>query len=203
MPMEIAKLALQLDDQDQYGNSMFMALRSLYSRFGLRVFGVGFIGTQYKHAMWTGVYFATLPYFQRLTRYFLLCLLSGSVEVEEFQGLVSMIAGFLAGAVGALANRPGDTVRAIIQKRCFTSTGLIDGGGISGNIKVCIICIVRSHHINIFYDHIHYCLGVQRSVRRAIGVARAVCWDSYQDGQYGRCWSTYGVFYTIFRENIY
>ncbi|CAM9211228.1 unnamed protein product, partial [Ectocarpus fasciculatus] len=134
MPLEIAKLALQLDDAHRYGNSMLAVLRSLYSRYGLRLFGVGYIATQYKHATWTGLYFATLPYFERLVGFLLFPLRSRVDAVMD--GLGSMLAGFLAGAVGALANRPGDTLRTIIQKRCFASPDLIGGGGLRGNLKV-------------------------------------------------------------------
>ena len=149
MPLEIAKLALQLDDAHLYGNSMLTALRSLYSRYGLRLFGVGYIATQYKHATWTGLYFATLPYFERLMSTLLSplrsssCAAGGDLAPQQHSrlnalvdGLGSMLAGFLAGAVGALANRPGDTLRTIIQKRCFASPDLIGGGGIRGNLQV-------------------------------------------------------------------
>lgn len=132
MPLEIAKLALQLDDAHLYGNSMVAALGALHARYGLRLFGVGYIGTQYKHAAWTGLYFASLPYFERLVRWALLT--GGGSRLVEM--LVPILGGFLAGAVGALANRPGDTLRTIIQKRCFASPDLIGGGGISGNLKV-------------------------------------------------------------------
>lgn len=147
MPLEIAKLALQLDDAHRYGNSMLTVLRSLYSRYGLRLFGVGYIATQYKHATWTGLYFATLPYFERLVGFLLFPLRSRGDGADAplqyrgvdalMDGLGSMLAGFLAGAVGALANRPGDTLRTIIQKRCFASPDLIGGGGLRGNLKVC------------------------------------------------------------------
>lgn len=137
MPLEISKLALQLDDAHRYGNSMLTALRALHAQYGLRLFGVGYFGTQYKHAAWTGLYFATLPYFERLSRYALSPLRQGQGYLPAvLEGLVSILGGFLAGAIGALANRPGDTLRTIIQKRCFASPDLVGGGGLRGNWEV-------------------------------------------------------------------
>ena len=144
MPLEISKLALQLDDTNEYGNSMLTALSSLYARYGARVFGVGYIATQYKHAAWTGVYFATLPYFDRLVQWliFTISRAMGSTNPSSIChrslviSFISVLSGFLAGALGALINRPGDTLRTIIQKRCFASADLVGGGGISGNLQV-------------------------------------------------------------------
>lgn len=148
MPLEISKLALQLDDNNVYGNSMITAIRDLYNKYGLRIFTTGYLATQYKHAAWTGLYFATLPLFDRLIRSTLKTTRSNEYNPGEERcrgslardnvtdGLVSMVSGFLAGVAGALANRPGDTVRTIIQKRCMSSPDFVGDGGFRGAYKV-------------------------------------------------------------------
>lgn len=145
LPLELLKVALQLDTEGKYENSMVRAFQHLYSTHGPRLLTVGYLAMQYKQASWALVYFASLVLYERLVIWAMLSIWSaarwviGRREAELYgeaygwtdqdQELSSggrasarAVAGFFAGATGALANTPGDVVRTMIQKR-FLSTG--------------------------------------------------------------------------------
>jgi len=48
MPLEIAKIALQLDTTNMYRNNMFNAMHAYYTARGLTGFNLGYVGIQYR-----------------------------------------------------------------------------------------------------------------------------------------------------------
>lgn len=96
-PLEVAKLALQLDavGDKRLGNSLSTATRSLLRAGGPSALYAGHFGLQMRQAVWTSVYFATLPLF----------------------GENLAVAGLAAGVLGALINNPIDVCRSVAQKQ--------------------------------------------------------------------------------------
>ena len=88
MPLEMSKIALQLDSVNAYKNNMFNAMAAVYKERGLQGFNVGYLGgdlhthiaafvcvyivlflfyvlgVQYRQAAWSAGYFASLPFFE-------------------------------------------------------------------------------------------------------------------------------------------
>ncbi len=64
MPLEIAKISLQLDTVNKYKNNMLLAMGSVFKEKGMAGFTVGYVGVQYRQAAWTAGYFASLKFFE-------------------------------------------------------------------------------------------------------------------------------------------
>lgn len=115
MPLEIAKIALQLDSKKVYANSMFKAMNAIYKTKGAIAFTVGYIGVQLRQSLWTAGYFASLPIFEKNVN-----TLFKKLGLDPTKGAKStsqLISGFLAGVFGAALNTPCDTIRSVVQKR--------------------------------------------------------------------------------------
>jgi hypothetical protein len=64
MPLELAKISLQLDTANKFKNNMFAAMGSIYKERGLKGFSIGYWGTQYRNAAWTTGYFVSIKFFE-------------------------------------------------------------------------------------------------------------------------------------------
>lgn len=120
MPLEISKIALQLDKTNVYKNNMFAAMNSVRKTQGLRGFRVGYWGVQYRQAAWSAAYFATIPFFKKVTEDAIEKVGGGYFEnahPERTQTFATVMSGFFAGVFGAAINTPADTIRSTIQKR--------------------------------------------------------------------------------------
>jgi len=117
MPLEIAKLNLQLDTTNRFTNNMFKAMGEVFKTRGIKGFTVGYWGLQYRQAAWTAGYFATLSWFEEKVDKAILSL--GIPKSTTTTAVSQLISGFLAGVFGTALNTPGDTIRSLIQKRVF------------------------------------------------------------------------------------
>lgn len=133
MPIEAAKLALQLDKGNRHGNQMHRALISTFEENGAKaVFFTGFWAVLYRQASWTATYFASIAFLERtLTKLHALIQRSVSGPRDETNSpsssssstagkpssVILLISGFIAGVLATLANTPGDTVRTVMQVR--------------------------------------------------------------------------------------
>lgn len=127
-PIETAKIALQLDATNRYGNSMSNFVRTTIAQKGWTGLFVGYFGIAYRQTSWTAAYFASLSSFQE----------ASSVVVPDTYPKVKQLAGgFAAGMFGAVFNTPGDVIRSTIQKRAIAdaaggkvpfSLGMMAGG---------------------------------------------------------------------------
>lgn len=117
MPLEISKIALQLDTVNLFKNNMFRAMGHVYKEKGLPGFMVGYLGVQYRQAAWSAGYFASIKFFEKQVS-----------EAFKFNDLdkkypkavktcSQLMSGFLAGVFGACLNTPGDTIRSTLQKK--------------------------------------------------------------------------------------
>ena len=121
VPLEIAKLQLQLDSTKRFNNNMFAAMTSVFEERGAQGFLVGYTGIQLRQSVWTAAYFASIAFFERQVDSALtLAGLDKSVSQSNSKAVSQILSGFLAGVFGAALNTPCDTVRSIVQKRIFT-----------------------------------------------------------------------------------
>jgi solute carrier family 25 2-oxodicarboxylate transporter 21 len=117
MPLEIAKLNLQLDTTNKFANNMFNAMGEIFKTRGIKGFTVGYWGLQYRQAAWTAGYFATLSFFEEHVDKAI-----ASLHIPKSpttKAVSQLLSGFLAGVFGTCLNTPGDTIRSLIQKRVF------------------------------------------------------------------------------------
>ena len=123
MPFEIAKIALQLDNQNRFNNNMISAMSILAAERGLSVFTLGYLGVQLRLTLWSVGYFTTIPIFQRNIEAAITKLSGPNFKLKEHPGLnvaCTVFSGFLAGVFGGLLNTPSDAIRTIIQKNVLT-----------------------------------------------------------------------------------
>ena len=124
MPLEIAKISLQLDSKKIFDNSMVAAMKSVYKDRGPMGFMTGYLGVQYRQASWGAGYFASIAFFERqISRIFK----SLGIDTEKSvtaKSVSQLTSGFCAGVFGAALNTPADTIRSNVQKRIL--------GGLSG-----------------------------------------------------------------------
>jgi len=121
MPLEIAKVQLQLDSAKVFGNSMLRAMSSVWKNQGASGFLVGWAGIQYRQAAWSAAYFASLSFFEdKVTCGFKKVGLDASKSPGVKMG-AQLMSGFCAGVFGACLNTPGDTCRTLVQKRIFNN----------------------------------------------------------------------------------
>ncbi len=128
MPLEIAKIALQLDNQNRFNNDMFKAIRILFAEKGLPVFTVGYVGIQFRQALWSVGYFTTIGLFQKEIEKIAQKIGGPNYKLKEDKLAMTtslVLAGFLAGVFGGVLNTPFDTVRSSLQKAyLIQATGL-------------------------------------------------------------------------------
>jgi solute carrier family 25 2-oxodicarboxylate transporter 21 len=114
-PLENAKIALQLDSEKRFGNSMGNAARHLWRR-GILAPYVGLQGVFTRSAISFGPYIATLPYCQSFTK----PMVSNTLGDGPFATVLgNLLGGLLAGSFGAALNCPFDLVRTNLQKQAI------------------------------------------------------------------------------------
>lgn len=124
-PLEVAKLALQLDavGKKQFANNMFTATRALVRAAGPAALYTGHFALQMRQAVWTSVYFAATPVF--------LYMMTSRGEGSGSAGSLAVgAAGLAAGVLGALINNPIDVCRSVAQKEAL-SRWVFDGAAAS------------------------------------------------------------------------
>lgn len=122
MPLEVAKISLQLDAANKYKNNMFIAMSSLYKERGFGVFTVGYLGIQFRQALWSTGYFVTLPLFNKRIAECIKLVYGQDFNLKEnpiLDSFATVFSGFLAGVFGGALNTPFDTTRTIMQKNYF------------------------------------------------------------------------------------
>lgn len=116
-PLEVAKLALQLDavGSKQFANNAFSATRALVRAAGPAALYTGHFALQMRQAVWTSVYFAATPVFLYM------------ITSRDDPGPLAVgAAGLAAGILGALINNPIDVCRSVAQKEAL-SRWVFDG----------------------------------------------------------------------------
>jgi len=140
MPLEISKIALQLDAANAYKNNMFKAMAAVFKDQGLAGFKMGYVGVQYRQAAWSAGYFASLSFFEQLVSKLSQIVGMGYFEAtypDTTKTVSTLLAGFLAGVFGASINTPGDTIRTVIQKRGLaTALGATGAAGSTRFLQV-------------------------------------------------------------------
>jgi hypothetical protein len=129
MPLEIAKVALQLDSAKRFNNNMFKAMAHVFEERGLNGFTVGYFGVQTRQSLWTAAYFASVGVISDQIDKIIKCTAGKDFDVKKHKGLNAfsqLLSGFLAGVFGTILNTPSDTIRTTLQKRLLAS-GEISG----------------------------------------------------------------------------
>lgn len=121
MPLEISKIALQLDTKNLYKNNMFRAMGAVFDKQGLPGFMVGYLGIQYRQASWSAGYFASIKFFERQVAAFFDQQGWNERNPKAAKTVSQLLSGFLAGVFGACLNTPGDTIRSTLQKRVLSA----------------------------------------------------------------------------------
>lgn len=121
MPLEISKIALQLDTKNLYKNNMFRAMAAVNAQQGLGGFLVGYLGIQYRQAAWSAGYFASIKFFERHVAQFFAKNDFDKRNPKAAKTISQLLSGFLAGVFGACLNTPGDTIRSTLQKRVLSA----------------------------------------------------------------------------------
>lgn len=122
MPLELSKIALQLDTQNIYNNNMFKAMSTLFNKYGFGIFSVGYMGVQYRQAAWSAGYFASIKFFEKVVQR---AFQKASMDAKDkpfVKTASQLLSGFLAGVFGAAFNTPGDTIRSTLQKKVLQTS---------------------------------------------------------------------------------
>jgi len=120
MPLEISKIALQLDTANVFKNNMFNAMGQVYRDKGLGGFLIGYFGVQYRQSAWGAGYFASIKFFEKHVNQAFKYNDLDQKYPKAVKTASQLISGFLAGVFGACLNTPGDTIRSTLQKRVLS-----------------------------------------------------------------------------------
>jgi len=119
MPLEVAKIQLQMDTVKRFNNKMFAALGDVMSTRGLKGMSIGYTGIQLRQAAWTCVYFSSVGSIQNKVEE-----MCQSIGIDASTGaakpVCQLLSGFAAGVLGTCFNTPFDTIRSVVQKRAFS-----------------------------------------------------------------------------------
>lgn len=121
MPLEISKIALQLDTKNMFQNNMLKAMSHVYDTQGLQGFMVGYLGVQYRQAAWSAGYFASIRFFEAKVQALLATNDFNKKNPKMAKVIGQILSGFLAGVFGACLNTPGDTIRSALQKKVLSN----------------------------------------------------------------------------------
>ncbi len=109
-PFEILKLALQLDKDKRFKDSISV-FKHMYKTRGLPGLYTGYTGVQMRQMLWNSAFFGTLD------------VLKKPAEAALGKGnAANSLAGLGAGAIGAIFNCGLDVIRTGIQKQAITET---------------------------------------------------------------------------------
>lgn len=126
MPLEISKIALQLDTTNQFKNNMFKAMSKVFQQQSLKGFTTGYFGVQYRQAAWSAGYFASIKFFEKQVKTLFQKANNGEL-IQKYPNAIKtvsqLLSGFLAGVFGACFNTPGDTIRSTLQKKVLSQYG--------------------------------------------------------------------------------
>uniref|UniRef100_A0A0C3TZS4 Mitochondrial carrier protein n=1 Tax=Guillardia theta (strain CCMP2712) TaxID=905079 RepID=A0A0C3TZS4_GUITC len=111
-PIEISKIALQLDKNNVYKNNALAVIKDIIKTRGWPGLYAGFPGLQYRQLSWTAAYFASLQHFQEQSSHFI---------PDDMKMLQQFAGGFAAGIFGAVFNTPGDVIRSVRQRTFLAS----------------------------------------------------------------------------------
>lgn len=123
LPLEVAKLTLQLDKQGVFANSAGAVMRHLVTTRGPGALFVGLVGVQIRQALWTGTYFSTVAGCTQLCKK-AAARLGCADDSFAATHLASFLGGFGAGVLGVVANNPADVTRSIVQKNAIQAIAL-------------------------------------------------------------------------------
>jgi solute carrier family 25 (mitochondrial 2-oxodicarboxylate transporter), member 21 len=124
MPLEVAKIQLQMDSTNKLGNSMFNALSGVVKERGMGGLGIGYTGIQLRQGAWTAAYFASLGSIR--TKVLDVCDKYGfDTSSSSVKSACDFTSGFIAGVLGTCFNTPFDTIRSVVQKRAFSNPDIV------------------------------------------------------------------------------
>lgn len=112
-PIEVSKIALQLDKTNKYGNNASAVIKDIMATRGWTGLFIGYFGIQYRQTSWTAAYFATLDFFSQQSK---------AVVPSDWKMTQNLVGGFAAGMFGAVFNTPGDVIRSAQQKSVMAAT---------------------------------------------------------------------------------
>lgn len=128
-PLEVAKVGLQLDAKNQFGNSGIKVVRQLMRERGPLGAYTGYLGVQWRQSSWTGAFFGSLRFFeQRFDDAFALVGIRRK-ENPSLQPFHKVLSGFSAGAFASLFNCPADVVRTNVQKEAIAAAAAAAAAG--------------------------------------------------------------------------
>jgi hypothetical protein len=122
LPLEVAKLTLQLDTNGAFANSAGRVLAHLWRRHGAAALYLGWLAVQLRQAIWGAVYFASVAAFTAQCTGWV-ALLAGAPPLPGSWGaaVASLFGGFLAGVLGVCFNNPFDVGRTVLQTEALRS----------------------------------------------------------------------------------
>ena len=99
-------------------------MKAIFDERGPTGFLIGYTGIQYRQAVWSACYFASLNEFEKIVT---TCVqhFKKDVDFKRDKGLkmfTQLVSGFAAGVFGAAFNTPGDTIRTTIQKSVLSAS---------------------------------------------------------------------------------
>eukprot|EP00286_Rhodomonas_abbreviata_P020067 CAMPEP_0181295364 /NCGR_PEP_ID=MMETSP1101-20121128/4108_1 /TAXON_ID=46948 /ORGANISM="Rhodomonas abbreviata, Strain Caron Lab Isolate" /LENGTH=300 /DNA_ID=CAMNT_0023400111 /DNA_START=18 /DNA_END=920 /DNA_ORIENTATION=- len=106
-PIEVAKIALQLDKEKKYNNNASAVIKDIMKTRGWTGLFIGYFGIQYRQTSWTAAYFASLKFWSDQSKTFI---------PADYKMCQNLAGGFAAGMFGAVFNTPGDVIRSSQQK---------------------------------------------------------------------------------------
>lgn len=119
VPMEIAKLGLQIDNNNHFKNSGRNVIKTMVETNGIKGAYTGIFGLQVRQALWTSAYFSSLGSFEHYIKKSI-----GACGIDNTSTTVAKISqissGFMAGVFGAMFNIPADVIRSVQQKRAIS-----------------------------------------------------------------------------------
>jgi solute carrier family 25 2-oxodicarboxylate transporter 21 len=119
MPLEVAKIALQLDNSNKYKNDLAKAVFMLSQERGVGVFALGYFGIQMRQMLWSVGYFTSISFFQKQIEHAAKLIAGNDFNLKAnptANVIATTLAGFGGGVFGGVLNTPFDTVRSALQK---------------------------------------------------------------------------------------
>ena len=120
MPLEVAKIQLQMDTTKRFNNNMFKALGDVLNTRGVRGLSIGYTGIQLRQACWTVIYFSTVGSIQKKMEE-VVNGLGFDTDSASVKPVCQLVSGFAAGVLGTCFNTPFDTIRSVLQKKAFAA----------------------------------------------------------------------------------